>query len=362
MRLKEVIEHLLAERLSADVSVVEIIPLGSAGPSSIHKEGFKKNRLVTCIIEGEYRNFILKSLPEDGETIGEMEGVFTLLRAKRFAENNPGQAQCMGFIASCAGKLTAFDDVDDILLIEEFIPGELLATKLAAIQDGLLAQSDALRLVNLLAEYLTNLHAKPVSHSFMRPYVRQLLGGDFGLIATLDAYPPSLREARFLEEILELGLSWRRRLLDVRVEPCRIHGDFHPWNIFITDGQQIIRTTGGMHTTGGLPTDDLAALGVNFFVIALETTGQIKESFRVLHREFLNGYACSAEEKVKITIGETLPWFYAHRILVLANPIYYPARTLEDQRRLFAIASALLGTSTFGKDDWAAGLEEYALA
>jgi hypothetical protein len=97
-------------------------------------------------------------------------------------------------------------------------------------------------------------------------------------------------------------------------------------------------------------------------VLALETTGQIKESFRVLHREFLNGYARSVEEKVKIAIGETLPWFYAHRILVLANPIYYSDRTPGNRQRLFDIARTLLGTAMLGKDDWAAGLEEYAHA
>jgi hypothetical protein len=116
-----------------------------------------------------------------------------------------------------------------------------------------------------------------------------------------------------------------------------VHGDFHPGNIwFQEDSFRLLDRSRG---SWGDPADDLSCLGMNYVHYAIKDTGTFAGPFADLFRLFLKSYL---EKMPDDGFFEVAQPFFAFRVLVLANPRFYPNDTSEIKRKLLNLGHAIL--------------------
>lgn len=286
--------------------------------------GVKRTIPITvCFSDCLSRQYVLKHVPEDGVRVQEGEGVVALHRLAR------ARHDCVLlslYPKEGSGSGWAVGTPQEVWLLEPVRMGVVLAEHLAA---ALAAPDDTApsAAVETIAHFLKALH-QPVA---ARPhqYVRELFGGSFGIMATLDAYPETLMCGEVRHDILDLTTMWPSQLLQKRC--VRIHGDFHPWNIFWQEDSRTIDTTGGLHTPYGFAEDDLACIGVNLAVAPFfSQTGSGDWSRCDAWLRSL----CATYPLVSDSFGFFAGW----RLLVIANPLHYPALADSLRNRLLRAA------------------------
>src|SRR5690606_28742312 len=128
-----------------------------------------------------------------------------------------------------------------------------------------------LQRVELLAGYLAGLHRPldaPVAYTRS---IRDLVGSGEGIFGIVDAYPrdePGLSER--LARIEAAAVGWRWDLRRHTDRACRIHGDFHPFNVLFDDRGALSLLDASRGSVGD-PADDVAALAVNFLFFGLQS-------------------------------------------------------------------------------------------
>ena len=182
--------------------------------------------------------------------------MINLYRLGRFTRN---AIQVWRFEDQSSAVISHFGGLRELLLLEPHFDAPLLANLL--LDEG--TPVNSMEIGRALGRFLQDRH-QPSGLS-LDQYVRELIGGSFGLIATLDAYPPGFLSDEDYSNAVEFGARWIKRL--GRGQAVRIHGDFHPWNVFVHPTDHRVFTTGGLHTSYGLPEDDVACMATNLHLM-----------------------------------------------------------------------------------------------
>jgi aminoglycoside phosphotransferase (APT) family kinase protein len=250
------------------------------------------------------------------------------------------------------GRWVSLGDTREFFLVTEYAEGEPYFRDLDRIaHTGTLTSSDRCR-TDRLASYLATIHA--TRHHAPALYVRRVreLFGHHeciaGLLDSYDAFPlEGYTSAAALRDIERRCVDWRHRLKRYSHRLCRVHGDFHPWNVLWQPGDRFAlldRSRGEW----GEAADDVSCMAINYLFFSLQVHGRLAGPLEELWGRFFEGYleATGDEELLRV-----IPPFFVWRALVIASPIWYPSLEVGVRRALFRFIDRLLDAEEFAWRD-----------
>ena len=162
----------------------------------------------------------------------------------------------------------------------------------------------------------------------------------------IDAYDSvDFITSRELVEYAQRCLPWWGRIRDRSERLCSVHGDYHPGNIRLKGDDFVLldRSRGSW----GEPADDVSCLSINYIHYAIKERGTFEGPFAELFRLFLGAYIEKTEDE---GFFEVVQPFFAFRVLVIANPRFYPEDHEETRRKLICFGRSVLEEDLFQVD------------
>lgn len=275
----------------------------------------------------------------------------SLLWAYRAYNNLPGHARAVDVGAFMSdGRLVSLGDAEEFFLVVEYIEGVPYYKDLERIREsGELSPLDLER-VRTLAEYIVNVHSVRGGDPFLYVRrIRELVGHGECIMGLIDNYP---KRADFLEEgelerIEVKAVRWRWKLKGRVHRVRRVHGDYHPWNVFFTHGTEF-RVLDRSRGEWGEPADDISAMTINYLFFSLQRWNEFRDPFRRLWDLFFETYLDLTGDEELL---EVIQPFFAWRGLVIANPIWYPTLPIEVRRKIFNFINNVLEVERFDYKD-----------
>jgi hypothetical protein len=248
------------------------------------------------------------------------------------------------------GTWVSLGDARDFFLVTEYVEGEPYFLDLDRIERlNQLSETDVRR-VDRLASYLTEIHAvRKDSPSLYARRTRELFGHHeciLGLLDSYDAFPLSaFTSAAQLQEIERRCVDWRHRLKHFSHRLCRVHGDFHPWNVLWRPDDQLTlldRSRGEW----GEAADDVSCMAINYLFFSLQAHGKLAGPLQELWSRFFGNYLEATRDQELLGV---IPPYFVWRALVIASPLWYPNLEVRVRRLLFRFIHRLLDVELF---DW----------
>ena len=246
-----------------------------------------------------------------------------------------------------AGRMTSLGGARDFFFVTEYAEGHPYHRELASAAERDRAVPAEVEHAETLALHLARIHQlRRRAPELYKRRLRQLVGGDECIAGTLDAYDGrDLRGYASPELLLAIEsrcVRWRHKLKGYTGRLCRVHGDFHPWNILFHGDRPIFmdRSRGAW----GEAADDVAALAINFVFFALVARGRFAGAMATLWRRFFERYLEATDDG---RLGEVIAPYFAWRALVLASPLWYPGIGAPVRRALFHFAARVLDEERF---------------
>jgi aminoglycoside phosphotransferase (APT) family kinase protein len=229
----------------------------------------------------------------------------------------------------------------EFYLVSRYCDGAPYAEDLRAIAHSGEASERDIERARALADYLADLHAEPVDNPIgYRRAIRDLIGHGEGIFGIVDGYPDDT-EPQLLERIRDIerrAAEWRWKLRGRERRCRRTHGDFHPFNVLFTPAGEIALLDAARGCLGD-PADDVVCMAINYPFFAIASPGSWAGAFEKLWTSYWDRYLQRAGDRELLEVG---PPFMAWRLLVVANPRWYPAMGDEQRGKLLAVAEAAL--------------------
>lgn len=261
----------------------------------------------------------------------------------------PNQARAVDVGAIAADhSFRSLRDCGEFYLVTEYRAGHIYAEDLRGLAHEPATARDRLR-VDILADYLIALHREPAGTAVQYGRsIRDLVGAGEGIFGIVDGYPEdcSAELMARIRDIERACVDWRWRMRGREVRCRRIHGDFHPFNLLF-DEEDRLSVLDAARGCYGDPADDAVCIAVNFVFFALGTADAWARTFASLWEQFWKRYLEGTGNRELL---EVAPPFLAWRLLVLANPRWYPALADEQRFRLVSLAEAALASGRLDLD------------
>lgn len=250
-------------------------------------------------------------------------------------------------VGESPSRLIPLKDVQEFYILMDEAKGDPYFNDLnVALVRGRITDHDTER-AKILAYFLAKIHAIKYhgenSKILYRRRIRDLIGHGECIMGIIDTYD----QVEFItnQELIDYAgkcLPWWGRIRNKSERLCQVHGDYHPGNIWFhgDDFTLLDRSRGSW----GEAADDVSCLGVNYIYYAIKDRGTFEGPFAELFRIFLKSYFENIPDG---ELFEVIQPFFAFRILVIANPIFYPDDTDETRRKLFNFGHSVLETKTF---------------
>jgi len=198
--------------------------------------------------------------------------------------------------------------------------------------------------IRAMATYLAEIHSvKKDSKALYWRKLRDTIGHGECLMGVFDTYPDGTLSYGEMAEIEKMCVDWRARLKLLSKRLSQIHGDFHPGNIWFSNDEDFIlldRSRGPW----GEPADDVTALAINYIFFSIRNHGDVRNAYLEGLKLFFNEYiSASGDEEIR---GVVAP-FFAFRVAVVANPVFYPDVTPEKRAVLFRFCRNVLDRNAF---------------
>jgi hypothetical protein len=243
-------------------------------------------------------------------------------------------------------QLRSLGDFSEFFLLTEKVEGQGYYKDLERIRDsGTMTDMDLRRCV-ALSDYIARVHKvrKKAPHLYARA-VRDLVGHGECIMGLIDSYP---KEADFLEkdelkEIEKKCVEWNWTLKSKSRALCRVHGDFHPFNIMFQKGTDFTALDRS-RSEWGEAADDVASMSINYLLFSIQAHGKLASPFDQLYELFMSTYLDRTGDRELL---EVIQPFYAWRCLVVASPIWYPKLGRDNRRRFFNFIGAVLDADRF---------------
>jgi hypothetical protein len=198
--------------------------------------------------------------------------------------------------------------------------------------------------IKAMASYLAEIHSvKKESRQLYWRKLRDTIGHGECLMGVFDTYPDGTLGYGEMAEIEKLCIDWRAQLKPKTYRLCRIHGDFHPGNIWFSNETDFIlldRSRGPW----GEPADDVTALAINYIFFSVKHHGEVKgaclEGLRLFFDEYVRR---TADEEIYRVVAP----FFAFRAVVVANPVFYPELGSDARKKIFNFTENILKSERF---------------
>jgi aminoglycoside phosphotransferase family enzyme len=259
----------------------------------------------------------------------------------------PRHVKAIDVAGETPDRFISMKEASEFYLFMEEARGSSYFEDLKIILDrGALTEADRKR-AQALAHFLAEIHAVKYAgenaKTLYRRRIRELIGHGECIMGIIDAYDRA--EFTTEQEMIDYTgkcLSWWGKIRNNSRRLCRVHGDFHPGNIWFhgNDCTLLDRSRGSW----GEPSCDVSCLGINYIFCAIKDKGTFEGPFAELFRLFVKKYL---EETSDNGFLEVTQPFFAFRVLVLANPRFYPDETPETRRKLLNFGHSVLETDKF---------------
>jgi hypothetical protein len=249
-----------------------------------------------------------------------------------------------------SGGIISTGKAREFFLLSEFASGSGYFKDLERIRDGAAAAERDLERSSALSDYLVEVHAlKRDEPALYTRRIRDLLGHGECIMGLIDNYPEKFEfiDKRLLKRIETACVEWRWRVKDRGRRLCRVHGDFHPWNILFREGTDLTaldRSRGEW----GEPADDTATMTINYLFFSLQRSGRLEGDLEKMFRLFWDNYLAKTKDQEML---EVIAPFYALRGLVIASPAWYPHLSTGVRRSIFNFIENVLGEDRFDPGD-----------
>jgi len=342
---KSAAEEFLSQREGSAARISEYKKLGSGW----HGSGYS----ISYSVNGREKRVVLRTLspvsfshdhPSDRASVFVLQNEMFNIIPKHVRSIDVGGL-------SPGGRLVSLGDAREFFQIVEVADGEPYMKDIERIErEGKLGKDDMDR-VKALAAYLAKLHSSRFSgpreaeRSVRLRHLRDAVGHGEMLMGVLDTYPEKISWASRdeLAELVGSAVKFSFKVKDESIPLSRIHGDFHPGNIWFDKGGDF-SLLDASREPWGLAADDLTALSVNFLWFAVRMTGGFDGPFRDLFLEFWRNYLKMTGDRHSERLS---PLFFAFRAVVVAHPIFYPGQGDDVRRRLFSFIRRSLGSENF---------------
>jgi tRNA A-37 threonylcarbamoyl transferase component Bud32 len=245
-----------------------------------------------------------------------------------------------------SGRIVSTGKTEEFFLLTEFVEGSGYFKDLEGIRDsGKTSALDRDRSL-ALADYLAEVHAERLNEpSLYTRRIRDLMGHGECIMGMIDNYPVRFD---FITQPLLKGIEsacndWRWRIKSRTHRLCRVHGDYHPWNILFRDGTDFTvldRSRGEW----GEPADDVATMTINYLFFSLQRSGRLEGEFETLFNLFWDRYLAKTNDRELL---EVVAPFYAWRGLVIASPLWYPHLAPAVRKTIFTFIENVLQAERF---------------
>ena len=202
----------------------------------------------------------------------------------------PGHSRALdvGAIQNEGRKLISLRDAGEFYLLTSYAEGHVYADELRRVaREGALTDLDRAH-CDALARQLVEVHGEKYDRApCYRRFVRDIVGSGEGIFGMIDGYPPDVPAAprSRLKAIERRCVEWRWRLRGHEQRLCRIHGDFHPFNIVFGDRSELTLLDASRGCVGD-PADDVTCLAINYVFFAIERPEAWQRAFRALWQRF----------------------------------------------------------------------------
>jgi hypothetical protein len=352
MLIPQALKEYARARFGADVDAVE--PLGGqAGP----KEFGYGNVVRLHLQGGKHADVVLHTARRGGfghDTLAD-RAAEALLPYETF-NHLPAHVHAIDVgTIDAHGQLHSLGDVRDFFFVTDYGQGQPYFKDLERIAREGTANDEDFARVERLAHHLARMHRdKKDSPDLWARRLRELVGGHECIAGLLDSYeghfehgvPP--REVRRLIE--HWAVDWRYRLGARHERLCRVHGDFHPWNVLF-DGQGFSRRVTLLDRSRGEwgeAADDVAALAINYIFFSLRAGHDKDGPFRQLFKKFLDEYLRETEDGDLLAV---IPPYFVWRMLVVGSPVWYPKLADNVRARLFEVIARVMSRDRLELDD-----------
>ena len=330
---KESVRKFLCQREGSGVKIVEFKKLGSGW----HGTGYR----IGYLVKGKEKKTVLRILSPIGfshDYSSDRGAVF--LFQNKLSGRIPGHIRSIdvGGVTS-KNDLVSVGDVEEFFQIVEVADGDPYMNDILRIaKDGKLSTGDIDKAV-ALSDYLVKLHSvkfkgnAAVQRSLRLRHLRDAIGHGEMLMGVLDTYPDRLTwlSKETIAEVLRRAVSFNIRVRGTAFPLVRMHGDFHPGNIWFDSGRSFTLLDSSREEWGSAA-DDLTALSINYIWQAIDTTGSFQGPFKKLYDAFWGNYLKKTRDK---TVEKLAPLFFAFRGAVVAHPVFYPDQSDSVRKKLF---------------------------
>jgi hypothetical protein len=340
MDFQQKVENYLKESFGPAAELAEMKPVGKGTHGTAY-------RLKVTTPEEEKR-LIFKTLSPSGFGHDHFsDRARVLLLANANYNLMPKHVRAFDVVGDSPHRFISLKEAKEFYIFMEEARGHSYFSDLNAILErGSLSSSDQDR-AGRLALFLAQIHAKKYFEEdagvLYRRRIRDLIGHGECIMGIIDAYGKvEFTTEQELVAYAEKCLPWWGKIRDRHERLCEVHGDYHPGNIWF--GGDDVTLLDRARGTWGEAADDLSCLGVNYIHYAVKGTGTFRGPFAELFRQFVGEYLeKTGDEKIL----EVVQPFFAFRILVLANPRFYPRETDEIRRKLMNFGFSVLETERF---------------
>jgi hypothetical protein len=337
------VQRYMVERFGPNTVVLSIDRLGKG----VHGIAF---RIRAGTAQGE-RSLIMKTLFPSGFGHDHFSDRAQVLLLANAAYNGfPNHVQSLDVVGETRDRFLSLGGAGEFYLFMEEARGESYFQDLNTIlKRGYLTDLDKERAAGL-GSFIAEVHALKYSGdhagTLYRRRIRDLIGHGECIMGIIDAYEKvAFADDSELVDFASKCLPWWGKIRDRWRRLARVHGDYHPGNIrFDAEGFTLLDRSRG---EWGEPADDFSCLGLNYIHYALKDRGAFEGPFADLFRCFSDAYLQVAGDG---ELFEVVQPFFAFRILVVANPVFYPDDTMETKRRLFELGKRILSTERFDVD------------
>jgi len=350
-----------------NVSHINIKKLGHG----VHGSGF----LVEVKKKKGTQSYVVKTLAPEGfghEYPSDRAGIF-ILDLDEF-NNLPRHVKALDVLAELKdGSIKSIGGGKEYYLLMEKAEGRHYFNDLVSFADKERLDDIAIKKIKAMASYLAKIHSiKKDSKTLYWRKLRDTVGHGECLMGVFDTYPEGVVSSAEMTDIIKKSVDWIYKLKPKYKRLSRIHGDFHPGNIWFKEsvnrsiGQSVNRknkkasssihqfTNSPIHPEfilldrsrgpWGEPADDVTALAINYIFFSIKNFEAVKGPYLEALKIFFDEYVrLSGDDE----IYEALAPFFAFRGAVVANPVFYPEVTARQRKMIFKFIHSALDSMKF---------------
>jgi len=344
MDIRKKVESYLKENMDPQVRLRDMEPLGEGVHGSAYLLRFGTPT-------GE-KHLIMKTLfPSRFGHDHYSDRAQVLLLAQANYNEMPKHIKALDVVGETPDRLISVKDAREFYILMEEAGGEPYFKDLEAIlQRGSINEKDIQR-AEMLARFLADIHALKYSGEDARILykrrIRDLVGHGECIMGIIDTY----ENVGFVtdEELVDYAgkcMPWWGKIKHKSERLCNVHGDYHPGNIRLQGDDFVLldRSRGSW----GDPADDVSCLSINYIHYAVRDCGTFDGPFAELFHVFLNSYMEKARDSVLFNVVQP---FYAFRVLVVANPRFYPEDPDPVRKKLLNLGRSVLEEDRFEVDN-----------